>query len=316
MQLTGSARIGVPIALGLISALMFLSLTGSVAHAAVLGFFAPIPLMVAALGLGVRSVALSGLVAASACGAVGGPAIGVSFAGIAVFPALLVSNRALRFAIAPDNRVLWYPAGWVLAWLAVVTTGLLLLWIAALPDHEGGLRGWLDEFLRQALDMLGDQVDPKERQEITRMLSAILPGMIANVWMSMAAVNAMIAQAILSRLGQGVRPSPDYQGLDLPSWLVLLPLAAGLVWAVTTGENAYIAANVVLVGLMPFAAMGIAAAHSWIGRRPNGAAWGFVAFYGTLMLFLLWALIPLTMAGLVRFIRSRIYRQFADRTEG
>ena len=316
MQLSGSARIGVPIALGLIAALMFLSLTGSVANAAVLGFFAPFPLMVAALGLGVRAAALSGLVAALACGAVGGPAIGISFAGIAVFPALLVSNRALRFAIVPENRVLWYPAGWVLAWLAVATAGLLLLWIAALPDHEGGLRGWLDEFLRQAMDMLGDQVEPKERQEITRMLSAILPGMIACVWMSMAAINAAIAQAILTRLGQGVRPNPDYPGLELPSWLVLLPVAAGLVWAVTMGEIAYIAANVVLVGLMPFAVLGIAATHGWIKRRPKGAAWGFVAFYGALMLFLLWALIPLTLAGLVRFIRSRIYRHIADRTEG
>ena len=316
MKLQGSAKVGFPIALGLIAALLFLSLIQSIAHAAILGFLAPMPLMIAALGLGTGSAALAGLVGAVACGAVAGVPFGVSFLGIGVLPAILMANRALRHTQEPDGKVLWYPVGHALAWLTVALTAVLLLWVGALPHHDGGIRGWLDEFLSQALDMLGDQVEPTERLEITRLLSATLPAIIAGVWMVMAAVNAMIAQAILSWSGQGLRPSPDYLGMELPDWLVLLPLGAGLVWVVTGGSVAYVAANVVMIGLMPYSALGIALIHRWLAVKRQGVTFGFLAFYGALMLFSIWALIPLAMVGLVRFVRSWIIRQIADKTEG
>ena len=316
MKLQGSAKFGFPIALGLLAALLFLSLVQSVAHAAILGFLSSLPLMVAALGIGTGAAALAGLVGAVACGAVAGVPFGVSFVGIGALPAILIANRALRWTQGPDGQVVWYSAGRALAWLTLALTGVLLLWVWALPIHEGGVRGWLDEFLSQALDMLGDQVEPQERLEITKMLSATLPAIIAGVWMLMAAVNAMIAQAILTWSGQAVRPSPDYLGLELPDWLVLLPVGAGLVWAVTSGSVAYVAANVVMIGLMPYSALGVALVHKWLKTRQQGVAFGFLAFYGVLMVFSIWALIPLAMVGLVRFVRSWIIRQHADKTEG
>ena len=295
---------------------MFLSLIQSVSHAVLLGFLSSMPLMVAALGLGVAAAALAGLVAATACGVVGGLPFGVSFFGIAALPAILIAKWALGSTKGPQETVRWYPVGGVLARLTVVMTGMLLLWIAALPDHDGGVRGWLEEFLSQALDMLGDQVDPRERTELTHVLSATLPAMLAGVWLLMAAVNAVIAQTILARLGQSLRPSPDYVGLELPDWLVGLPLGAALVWVGTSGNTAYVAANVVVIGLIPFSGLGVALIHGWLARRQQAKAMGFVAFYGTLMMFSVWALVPLALVGLVRFIRSWIIRRYADRTEG
>ena len=316
MKPQGSARIAIPIALGLVAALMFLSLIKSVPHAALLGFMAPMPLMVAALGLGQISTGVSGLVGAVACGMVAGLPFGVSFLGIAGMPALLVANRASRHTIGPDETVQWYTAGRVLAWLAVASAVTLLIWVWALPDHEGGLRGWLEEFLSQALDMLGDQVDPKERQDLTRLLSSTLPAIITGVWMMMAVVNAMTAQFVLTRFGQALRPDPDYLGLELPWWLVLLPAGATLVWALASETVAYIAANVVVVGLMPFSALGVAMIHRWLAKRQTNAVLGLFAFYGTLILFSVWALIPLAVLGLARFVRFLIIRHSAERTEG
>lgn len=317
MKPQGSARIAIPMALGLVAALLYVSLVHSVPHAALLGFIAPLPLMVAALGLGQISAASACLVGAVATGVVAGLPFGVSFLGVVGLPAILVANRALRHTSGPNETVQWYPAGHVLAWLAVASTVVLLVWVAALPPHDGGVRGWLEEFLSQALDMLGDQVDPKERPDITRALSSALLAIIAGVWMVMAVINAMTAQAILTWFTQGLRPNPEYLGLGLPKELVLLPIGAAIVWAVTEGNIAYIAANVVAVGLLPFAALGIAQVHGRLTRNPQqNATLGLMAFYGTLMVFSVWALIPLAIVGLVRFIRSWILRQSAEKTEG
>jgi len=317
----GSARIGLPLALGLVAALMYLSLVQSVPHAALLGFMAPLPLMIAALGLGLVSTVAACAVGAVAAGAVAGAAFGASFLGIAGIPAILIAYRALTRTVGPDEKVRWSPAGNVLAWLTVASMVLLLVWVGALPPHDGGVRGWLEAFLSQALDMLGDQVDPKERREITRMLSAVLPAMIAGVWMLMAMVNAMAAQAILTRLGQGLRPDPDYLGLVLPRWLAALPLAAALTWMVLTGlatqeTVAYIAANMAAIGLAPFAALGVATVHGRLAVGRQNAMLGLLAFYGTLMVFSIWALAPLSLVGLVRFTRVWIDRRRADTTEG
>ena len=272
--------------------------------------------MVAALGLGLRATALASLVGAVASGLVAGAPFGVSFIGIGALPALLFAGLALRNTKGPDDLVVWYPVGQVLAWLTLVLAGVLLLWVAALPPHDGGIRGWLEEFLSQALDMLGDQVEPQERQDVTKLLSATLPAIVSGVWMLMAVVNAMIAQAILSWSGQQLRPNPDYMGLELPKWLVLFPIGAALVWAVTGDDVAYIAANAVMIGLMPFSALGLALIHKGLGQRRQGTTLGFVAFYGTLMVFSIWALVPLAIVGLVRFVRSWIIRLHADKTEG
>ena len=303
--------------MGLVAALMFLSLVQSIPHAALLGFLAPLPLMAAALGLGQISAAVASGIGAAACAAVAGLSFGFSFLGIVGLPALLVANRALRRTIGPNETDLWYPAGRVLAWLTVASTGVLLVWVWALPAHDGGVRGWLEEFLSQALDMLGDQVDPKDRIEVTKMLSSALLAVISGVWMLMAVVNAMIAQAILTWSGQGLRPNPDYLGLELPVWLILLPIGAAAVWAVAEGNVAFIAANVVVVGLVPFSALGAAQVHGRLtGKGQEGAPLGLMAFYGTLMVFSVWALIPLAIVGLVRFVKSWILRQSAEKTEG
>ena len=81
-------------------------------------------------------------------------------------------------------------------------------------------------------------------------------------------------------------------------------------------DVAYIAANVAMIGLLPFAALGLALVHKWLAGRQQGTMLGFMAFYGTLMVFSIWALIPLAMVGLVRFVRSWIIRRSAEKTEG
>lgn len=321
----GSARLGLPIALGLVAALLFLSTTREAPHGAILGFLAPVPLMAAALGLGQASTGLAGVVGIVACALVAGTPMGGVFAMVVSLPALVVSNRALRTVKTPQGGEEWYPAGSVLCWLAVcaavvfvaVTAGLVATPGSALSGHPDGIRVWLEKSLSDTLNTLGDQITPDERQNLATVVSAVLPAMIMGTWLVMSSIGAVAAQGILSRLGFSLRPSPSYVDLDLPIWSLALPVCGGLAWGVTHGDIAYVAANVAGVGLLPFAMLGVAVVHGAFTRgrlsgKP-GSGLGLVAFYLTLLLFSGWALVPMAVMGLARFIRVGIDRRAAEK---
>lgn len=321
----GSARLGLPIALGLVSALLFLSTARQAPHGALLGFLAPMPLMAAALGLGQASTGLAAVVGIIACAAVAGTPMGGAFALVVGLSALVVSNRALRTVDASKGGDKWYPAGSVLAWLViwaavvftVVAAGLVATPGSALSGHSDGVRVWLEQSLTKALDTVGDQITPDERRDLAMVVSAALPAMIMGTWVVMSSIGAVAAQAILARLGQSLRPSPSYVDLDLPLWSPVLPVVAGVAWGVTHGDIAYVAANVAAVGALPFAILGVAVVHGAFTRgalsRKPGSGLGLVAFYITLLLFSGWALVPMAVMGLARFIKVRIDRRAADK---
>lgn len=240
-------------------------------------------------------------------------------------PAVIVSNRALRQDITLQDGVKWYPAGSILCWLAVcaalvftvVAVGLVVTPGSALSGHANGVREWLEQSLNQALDTLGNQITDTERHDLALVISAVLPAMIMGTWVVMSSVGAVLAQAGLSRFGQSLRPSPSYLDLDLPLWSPIMPVVAGIVGGVTHGDIAYVAANVAAVGLLPFAVLGVAVVHGTFTRgalsRKPGAGLGLVAFYITLLLFSGWALVPMAVMGLARFIKVRIDRRAADK---
>ena len=60
--------------------------------------------------------------------------------------------------------------------------------------------------------------------------------------------------------------------------------------------------------LVPFSLLGVATIHRHIAARP-GAAIGLVVFYGVLVIFFVWALIPAAGLGLVQFVKMRFRRR-------
>jgi hypothetical protein len=307
-----TSRIGLATAAGLLASLLFLSLVRGLPNGSLAAFFAPLPLMVAGLGLGQWAVLLGGAAGAMAGAAVAGTPTALTFAAMAVLPALVVANRALLCRTTADGGLEWYPPGRILAWLTLAAVGLFALGAAALPDHADGVRGWMTEVARRTLEMLGDEVAPDQREAMAASLARVLPGMMMGVWLLMAAANAVVGQALLAAGGKARRPSPAYCGLDLPDWSAAAAVGAVLVAAVAGGGLAYLAANIAAVALLPFAVMGVSIAHAHLAARPRGML-GLVVLYGVLVVALVWMLIPAAGLGLARFVQTRMRRAPAGR---
>ena len=303
-----TGRIGLGLAAGLLAALLFLSIAQGAANGPLLAFFTPFPLMAAALGLEQSAAVVATAAGAIAVTLAGDGAFGVTFLAIAGLPALLVANRALLWRRAGDGEIEWYPAGRVLAGLTVLAMAVFVAVAIALPPHADGLRGWMAESLSHSLEMVGDEVTAEQRRMASATLAAILPGMVMAVWVLMAVLNALAAQAVLVGLRRNRRPNPAYGGLDLPDWLGGVLVTTALVGAMAGGSVGYVAANMAAVTLVPFSLLGVATIHRHIAARP-GAAIGLVVFYGVLVIFFVWALIPAAGLGLVQFVKMRFRRR-------
>ena len=301
-----TGRFGLGLAAGLLAALLFLSLTRDVSNGPLLAFIAPLPLMLAALGASQMVAVVAVAVGVVAVTLVGDWAFGLTFLAIAGAPSLVVANRALLWRRTEGGEVEWYPVGRLLAWLTVTSMAVFAAVAFTLPGHADGIRGWMTESLSRTLDLLGNELPADQRQAASRTLAAVLPGMVMSVWVLMAVLNAMAAQAALVGIRRNRRPPPAYGGLDLPDWLGGVLVTAALLGS-TGGSVGYVAANMAAVALMPFSFLGVATIHRHVVARP-GARIGLVVLYGVLVIFFVWALIPAAVLGLVRFLQMRFRR--------
>lgn len=308
MTAQGTGRIGLSLAAGLAASLLFLSLARGLPNGSLLGFFAPLPLMMAGLGLGWAAVLVAAAAGAAGVGLVEGWSFGFSFLAMAGLPALVVSNRSLLWRTHADGSVEWYPPGHVLGWLTLASMALFAVGVAMLPHHPEGVRGWMTQSVAHTLDAVGGQLEPAERDAAVKALGAGLPAMVMGVWLTMATVNAVIAQAVLAATRRNRRPTPDYGALDLPDWLLPVLVAAGLA-GIAGGGFGYVAGNMAAVALLPFAILGVATVHRVLAARP-GARLGLVVLYGFVVLAFVWVLLPAAGLGLVRFLQTR-YRRHA-----
>lgn len=301
-------QLGLALAAGLCSALMFLSLAKGVALGAVLSYWAPLPLMMAGLALGMRASTLAAGVAAVAVAAVAGGFSVVPFAVAAVLPALLVTNRALLWRTAQDGSAEWYPPGLVLAWLTAAGLALMLTGTALVAGSSpDGVEGTVAKVIGQALDQLAAGLSAEERKRVAGWWTPLFPAMVIASWLVMSVLNATGTQGLLARMGRARRPSPAYGQLELPDWL-----GAGLVVAAGTaivvrGDIGYVATNALVVMLVPFVLLGLTVIHRWAKGRPN-AGLVLAATYGLLIVMFGWAAAAVAGLGLVRFWTMRFRR--------
>ena len=232
----------------------------------------------------------------------------ISFLIMAGLPSVIVANRALLMRISADGQPEWYPPGLILGWLTIATMVLFTVAAVSLPNHPDGLRAWMAQAVAQSIDGMGITLAPEERQKTADTLAAVLPGMVMGVWVLMAVFNAILAQAVLTVTRHNRRPNPVYTGMDLPDWLMPILVASAVAAMATDGSLGYIAGNLAMAALFPFALMGVATAHRLIAARPASRL-GLAAMYGFLVLAFVWAMIPAAALGLVKFLQIRFRRR-------
>lgn len=270
---------------GIVSATMYLSVIAGGLGALILAYLAPLPLLLAGLGLGTSAVLVGGGAAVIAVALVADPIVALVFGLATLLPSFVVSRQALLARAAPDGTLEWYPPGsliTVLAWF-----GVLLVAVAAYAasDQPGGLQSWLERQLAASLGGLLEEADPTGDGNAGVMipLSRVLPAIVVASWITMIVANAALAQGLLMRLGRNRRPAMRMADLSLPPTALLAPAVVGLSALVLPEPADYIAVNAALVLAVPFFFAGLAVVHAVIQAR-NARPIVLVAFYGFLVL--------------------------------
>lgn len=290
----------VPFALaaGLLSAVLHLSTEWSLLGALFFALVAPLPLFAAGLGHGLTAVVVAAIAATAAVAF----AAGWARAGLyAVTDAVLVVGM-VRFALlnrpTTDGGTEWYPPGYILAGLTLYGVAAFVGLALMLGSGEQGLEASLSEFLdgfRQALAGSGQANPAAER--VLATLKRVIPSLVIGWWIIIMAVNAVLAQKILVRVGHALRPSPDLAATSPPAWLLAVAVAATAVALVGSGWPGFVATNVALILCVPYLLTGLAVIHAVSGRW-NGRLAILIAMYLLLVLFG-WPLVVVTGLGML-----------------
>jgi hypothetical protein len=316
------ASVLIAIAAGCASALMFASIISKALISLLLLYFAPLPLMVAALGWGPFAATIGGIMAATGLGAVFGLPLLISFAIMVALPAwwlghlaLLgrpIGNAASAGAGDPPGSadIEWYPVGRLLLWIA----GFAVLFTMTALLTLGTDAATITETMRTALLQVFSQRTTASSDELRQRIDAfvmIAPALGANSTMTMLMLNFWLAAKITQTSGRLHRPWPVLKTTELPP-MTLAALSAAIAFCFTGGMVAILAQTVTAALLISYALLGLAVLHTLtLGVR--GRALWLSCTYLVLVITGGWLIVAMMMLGLAdavfgfrqRFMRSR-----------
>ncbi len=270
----------IAIAAGCASALMFASIISGALISLLLLYFAPLPLMVAALGWGPLAATIGGIGAATGLGAMFGLPISIPFVIMMALPAWWLGHLALLgrpVADAGPNEgatpappaMEWYPIGRILLWIAGFGTLSTMATLFTLGTDAATitetLRAALLRVLGPRVEGSGDQI--QQRIEVALM---ILPAAAATSAMTMLMLNFWLAARITAMSGRLRRSWPDLKSTELPP-MTLAALSAAIAFCFTGGLLAMLGQTVTAALLMIYAVIGFAVLHTLtLGLKGRG----------------------------------------------
>jgi hypothetical protein len=311
------AIIVIALAAGAASALMFASIASGALMSLLLIYFAPLPLMVAALGWGPLTAAIGGIMAATGLGLFFGLPFCIAFAVMTALPAWWLGHLALlgRAISGSGDGVMpaatamdWYPVGRVLLWIGgiaalIMTATLLTLGTDAATITET-LREELLRFLGPRAATSGDET----RQRIDAMVM-IAPATVTNSIMLMLTLNLWLAARIAATSGRLHRPWPDLKNTYLPP-MTLVALSAAIAFCFVGGLLAMLAQTVTAALLMTYAMIGFAVVHTLTLGLKARTLWLSLTYAGVVVSggWLVVAMMILGIADTIFELRQRYLR--------
>lgn len=284
----------IAICAGLISLLAALPALNGAPGGLLLFYFAGLPIYMAGLAFGAAAgtvATMSGFVAAAVFG---GAMVAGVFALVHLLPAWAVVRQAMMQRTDENGQTEWLAPGVIVVSLTGMAATMLAAGSLALMVEGTGMSVVVSEQLNGVLANLTPDVSGSAREDAVRQWAPLLPASAGSSWIIMALVSAGIAQALLTRLGRNVRPTPEYSALTLPDWISWALVGAAVLALVTGGEFRYLARNMALILAVPFFLLGLAVIHQWTRRRPRGTLTLFLVYI--FILFVGWAGLLVTTA--------------------
>jgi hypothetical protein len=312
----------IAIAAGCASALMFASIISGALISLLLLYFAPLPLMVAALGWGPLAATIGGIMAATGLGAIFGLSFCIAFAVMMALPAwwlghLALLGRPMANAAPSGNGAApvapaleWYPIGRLLLWIAgfavLITMGTLLTFGTDAATITETMRAGLLQILGPRVAASSDEI----RQRIDAVVM-IAPAAAANSTMTMLTLNLWLAATITATSGRLHRPWPVLKSTELPP-MTLAALSAAIAFCFTGGLLAMLAQTVTAALLMTYALTGLAVLHTLTQGLKSRALW-LSCTYAILVVSGGWLVITMVILGIAdaifglrqRYLRGR-----------
>ncbi len=299
---------------GLFSAVAVAAIYGGSAFGAMFVYFAIVPLLLVGLSLGPRAAVLAAGTGICAIGIFGGLLAAAVFGMVQALPAWVITRLTILgstsggTSLAPSEPVEsseekdhthWQSPGLALSVLSLLGGAFIL--IASLTAGDAGLKGQVNLYLGQIFQIMMPQMGPEAKDITVSRLSAFFPGAIGAIWIIMVVINGVIAQSILAKTSQNLRPTPAYAKLDLPQWLswpLIVAAATALGGSVIGAEElSYIAYNVTMVFAVPYFFLGLAVIHS-LARRIAQTRAVLIGMY-VVLIVQIWAAVVVCGVGVV-----------------
>ena len=273
-------------------------------------YLAPLPMLMAGLAYGPRAAGISALVGTIALSVFGGSMVAVTFAVIHGLPVWVIVKLALtqglgRTGASGQAAVNWMPPGEIVSAMVLFTAVALVTAAFAVEDNE--LSVFVAEHLGQVLGQMAPGLSATDRGRTAQAMTPLFPGAVATIWVAMAAINTVIAQGCLVRIGRNQRPSPSYVGLQLPGWTSWPLVIIAALALVGQGEWEYIGRNLTMVLALPYFFLGLAVFHT-LARQVSATKPVLVVFYLVIVISV-WAALVVAGIGIVEQwfgLRNRI----------
>jgi len=257
--------------------------------ALILAYIAPLPLFLVGLGLGLQGT----LVAVSVVGVLSFPLAGFTYAIIQILvyglPIVILCRQALFSRGNRNGQVLWYPIGRLLVWLAGIAVTGLLFAIVGLEIFSDGLIQYIKDMIQPVVV----QLPLPEQREMLLSFINYLPAFFAVSWIFGMIFNGALAQGLLVRFGQNLRPSPKLAEIELPlAWMGLLAISVFLA-SFSDGILDVVGKTLAAISIVPYFLLGLGLVHRLV--QTWKARWFILFLLYSLMFF--WPL-PATIASI------------------
>ncbi|MBX9588417.1 MAG: YybS family protein [Hyphomonadaceae bacterium] len=289
---------------GLVSALLFYSAArGGPVLRPILLFLIPLPSLVAGLGWGWLAAVAAAVSGAIVLGVIVGGTIIVGYLLALGVPVALAAYLAYLSRPDPANAEAreWYPAGRLMAGMAMYAGALPVMLLPLIGGSYESLRPIMGEVLQQFAKRWlppGESLPEQALAEQTEWALFLLPAGFAFQWLVMCALNLYLAGRIVLASGHLGRDWPDLTALTYPPGMGVL---LGLVVLAAAAGGSIGLVGVSFTGALVGAYLlgGLALAHFIARRRAPWLVW--LVYLG---LFFLWPFfMPLVvLAGLLESI--------------
>ncbi len=287
---------------GAASAILFLILSRGEFLGFFLGYFTPLPLLMAGLGLGIDAALWSGGIATLlvflitsilASGTVD-PVMDawLYFAFFFVLPVVVVTKKALAPGgvitglIARERPGIRKPkknhpnrvAERIVSGLCFYLCGILgLVWLAV-GNSEGSLITMIETAFRETLQKIAPASGDHTLESLLDIVP-FAPGLFALSWFMIICINTGIGQSLLQQRGLNMCPTPILNHFRPPTGLMIL--ATGFTAVLASGELALLALNLTIILAIPYCLTGLAVTH-WAVKRYHMSPVFLYAVYATL----------------------------------